>query len=353
MTPYLVQLLANAGLTSGVVYIPLLATGMGANPSQIGLLVGVYQGMMLISNLIFGRWADFGDRKKFVVFGLLLSAVALGLHLLADNLPGLFLVRFLTGLAAGIFPAALVAYFYEDNPKLGRFTSFGSLGWALGALMVGLASVKSIFTLASLLLGITAGLAFFGLRSQRVRLTQPFFNLLVFKRNWRIYLSFLLRHLGAFSIWTIFPVYLSHLGATRFWVGFVYALNPFGQFLFMNLLERSREEVLIKSGLFLSILVFIAFGLANDYRQVIPVQIVLALSWSCLYLGSLKRLLRTNPERSTAAGMLQSVLSLAAVLGALLEGITGAFGYRTIMFTAAGLASLGTILYIIAPEKQT
>jgi len=259
-------------------------------------------------------------------------------------------VRMLLGLCAGVFPAALVAYFYEENRRLGRFSGFGSLGWGVGALLVGVSQRVNLFLLAALILVVTAVVAVIGLRSQRVRLGQEFFDTRVFRRNWRVYVAFLLRHLGAFSIWTIFPVYLAHLGASRFWIGLVYALNPLGQFFFMNLLEHSAEDKLIKSGLILSILVFVAFGLANDYRQVIPVQLVLALSWSCLYLGSLKQLLRTNPERSTVAGMLQSVLSLAAVLGALLEGVTGAFGYRTVMFTAAGLAFAGALLYFLVPE---
>ncbi len=352
MTPYLIQVLANTGLTVGVVYIPLVAKQLGANPSQIGLIVGGYQGMMLLSNLVFGRWADFGDRKRFVVAGLTASALAFVLHIRAGNLGQLLAVRMLVGFCAGVFPAALVAYFYEENKRLGRFSGFGSLGWGAGAVLVGVTVKDKAFLLAALILGVTAVVAVFGLRSQRVRLGEKFFDIGVFRRNWRVYVAFLLRHLGAFSIWTIFPVYLAHLGASRFWVGFVYALNPVGQFVFMNLLENSAEDKLIKSGLFLSILVFVAFGLANDYRQVIPVQIVLALSWSCLYLGSLKQLLRKNPERSTVAGMLQSVLSLAAVLGALLEGITGAFGYRTIMFTAAGLAFAGTLLYLVAPETS-
>jgi len=351
MVPYFVQVFANAGLMAGVVYIPLLAKELGASAAAIGLLVGVYQGALLFSNLLFGRWADFGNRKNFVVLGLVLSALTIALHIPIKNLSGLFLVRLLTGLCAGIFPAALVAYFYEGNKRLGRFSGFGSLGWAAGALIVGLVSTKAIFFVAALAIALTSAVAFLGLRSQRVALEQTFFNLKVLQRNWRIYLSFLLRHLGAFSIWTIFPVYLVSLGASRFWVGLVYALNPLGQFVFMNVVESYAEEKLIKAGLLLSILVFIAFGLATDFRQVIPIQLVLALSWSCLYLGTLKQLMRTNPERSTAAGMLQSVLSLAAVCGALLEGVTGNFGYRTVMFVAAGLALAGTLIYFLTPEK--
>ncbi len=351
MVPYLVQTFANAGLTAAVVYIPLLAKTLGANHSEIGILVSAYQGMMLVASLVFGRWADFGDRKRFVVYGLLLSAVTLLVHTFASNLSSLFAVRAIVGLCAGIFPAALIAYFYQENDRLGRFSGFGSLGWALGALLVGLVSIQMIFVMSGLLVFLSTVIAQAGLRSQRVRLNQPFFDLTVFRRNWRIYISFLLRHLGAFSIWTIFPLYLAHLGANRFWIGFVYALNPLGQFFFMNILERVRDGLLIRAGLFLSIIVFTAFGLANRFEQVIPIQIFLALSWSCLYLGTLKQLLRLNPERSTATGMLQSVLSLAAVLGALLEGITGAFGFRTIMFAAAGIAVLGALVYIISPKR--
>jgi predicted MFS family arabinose efflux permease len=352
LTPYLVQVLANAGLTGAVVCVPLLAKSLGASNSEIGILVAAYQGMMLFASLVFGRWADFADRKKFVVWGLALCTITLTLHTFARNLTALFAVRAILGLCAGIFPAALIAYFYEENRRLGRFSGFGSLGWGLGALLVGIFSVRELFLLTGSLMFLTTLIARTGLRSQHARLAQPFFNMKVFRRNWRIYISFLLRHLGAFSIWTIFPLYLAHLGANRFWIGLVYALNPLGQFFFMNILERVRDALLVRAGLLLSIIVFLAFGLANRFEQVIPIQIVLALSWSCLYLGTLKQLLRLNPEKSTATGMLQSVLSLAAVLGALLEGVTGAFGYRTIMFAAAGMAVIGALLYILARERE-
>lgn len=132
----------------------------------------------------------------------------------------------------------------------------------------------------------------------------------------------------------------------------MYAINPLGQFVFMNLLERAGERLLIALGFVLSVLVFAAFGVATNFRQVIPIQVFLALSWSCLYLGSLKELMRLNPERSTAAGMFQSVSSLAAVGGGLLEGVTGAFGYRAVMFAAAGFVLAGGLLYRFAPERE-
>ena len=350
VTPYAVQVLANSGIMMAIVYVPLLARQMHASGSQIGLLVAVYQAAMFLSNTLFGRWADFGDRKRFVVFGLAASALALAGHVFARNLAGLFLARAVAGICVGMFPSALVAYFYEGSPRLGRFSGFGSLGWSFGAVAAGLAGLGWFFPLAGALIAAAMVLAAAGLRRQHVRLAQPFFDVRVLKRNWKLYLSFYLRHTGAHSVWAIFPVYLSDLGASRFWVGAVFALNPFSQFVFMNLFERVRAGWLIRSGLLVSVLVFVAFGVAADFRQVIPIQILLALSWSCLYLGSLKRLMERNAERSTAAGMFQSMFNLAAVSGGLLTGITGAFGYRAVMFVAAGLCAAATLLFFVVPD---
>jgi MFS family permease len=352
LTAYAVQLLSNAGLMVAVVYIPLLASGYGANSQQIGLLVACYQAMILLSSVVFGRWADYGDRKRFVVCGLVAAAVALGLHGFAKNLGGLFAARALAGLCAGVFPAALMAYFYGRSKLLGRFTGFGSLGWGVGAFTLGVLRPGWVFPAASALMATTAVLAWTGLKHEHVRLEQPFLDTRVLRRSWPIYLSFLMRHMGACSIWSIFPVFLADRGASRLWVGIVFAINPFAQVLFMNLLERTGERILIILGFVLSTMVFFAFGLVTNFRQVVPIQFVLALSWSCLYLGSLRELMRVNPERSTAAGMFQSVLSLSAVGGALLLGLTGAFGYRGIMFVAAGLAVAGGILHLTVKPHQ-
>jgi MFS family permease len=352
LTAYAVQLLSNASLMAVVVYVPLLARGFGANSQQIGLLVACYQAMMLLSSIVFGRWADFGDRKKFVVAGLVAATLALALHTFARNLGGLFAARALAGACVGIFPAALMAYFYDRSKLLGRFTGFGALGWGVGALTLGMLRPDWVFPSAAALMVATVALSWAGLKNQHVRLEQPFLDMRVLRRSWPIYLSFLLRHIGAFSIWSIFPVFLADLGASRLWVGIVFAINPFGQVLFMNLLERAGERMLIILGFVLSAFVFFAFGLVTNFRQVVPIQVVLALSWSCLYLGSLRELMRVNPERSTAAGMFQSVLSLSAVGGALLLGVTGGFGYRTVMFVAAGLAVAGGILHLAVRPRR-
>lgn len=349
-TPYAVQFMANAGATVGVVYVPLLARSLGAGNPTIGLLVATYQATLLAANLVFGRWADYGNRRAFVVAGTVLAAVALAAHVLVRGLGGLFLARALTGLAMGVFPSALVAYYYQGSNRLGRFSSSGALGWGVGSLAAGAVALGWLFPFAGALVALGAVVAFAGLRDQHARLDQPFFDARVLRRNWRLYLAYFLRHAGAASIWAVFPVYMSDLGANRLWVGILYGVNPFAQFLLMNLFDRGRERVLIRSGLLVSVFVFAAYALVPDYRWLLPVQVLLALSWSLLYIGALKRVLRRNPERSTAAGMLQSVIGLAAVSGALLAGVTGMFGYPVLMLAAAALALAGTAVFWLAPD---
>ncbi len=346
----LVQALSTAGVMVAVVYVPLLAERFGANGSQIGLLVAGYQATMLLANMVFGRWADFSDRRRVVVLGLALSALALAAHVLARGLVQLFVIRAVAGLALGIYPAALVAYFYAGDRKLGRFSGFGALGWGVGALLTGVVAAGWVFPMATVMMLAALAVAAAGLRPQHPALRQPFFDTGVLRRNWPLYLSFYLRHTGAHSIWAIFPVFIKDRGATPFWVGLIFAINPFGQFVFMNLFERAGAKKLVWAGLGLSFVTFVAFALARNHWQLIPIQVLLALSWSCLYLGSLKQLLAKNPEHSTAAGMFQSTFSLAAVSGGLLTGLTGRYGYPAVMLGAAGLTLVATAVFAVARE---
>ena len=56
------------------------------------------------------------------------------------------------------------------------------------------------------------------------------------------------------------------------------------------------------------------------------------------------------PERSTAAGMFQSLFGMSAVSGSLLSGITGAFGYKVVVLVAAAFAVAGTLVFWNAPD---
>lgn len=69
------------------------------------------------------------------------------------------------------------------------------------------------------------------------------------------------------------------------------------------------------------------------------IQILLGFSWATLYVGSLKFIIETNEETGTAAGLFNSVMSFASIVGPVLGGILAATSYSTPMIAAAILSA--------------
>ncbi len=341
---FLIQFLANIAPTLILIYIPLIAQSLGAQPAEIGLVVATYHTMVFIAGLLFGRLSDLSDRKNYIVWGLGISALAFFAHFFITNLTRLFIIRAFAGFAVGMFPAALLTYAYEKNNTIGKFTAMGSLGWGVGSIIAGIIAVYfRLFILAGVIFFITFILAIFTLEKTPAIIKQDFFDFSVIKKNWRVYLTFLMRHAGAFGIWAIFPIYLAQLGANKFWIGVIYAINAFGQFLFMPYLDRFKSSQLITAGLIFSAITFTIFSICQNHWQILPFQVLLALSWSCLYLGTIKYLLEHNQERATAVGAFNSLMSLSGIIGPLIGGVIGSFGYRPVMLSAA-LLTLSSLL---------
>lgn len=346
----LIQFLANLAPTLILIYIPIIAQDLRAQPAKIGLVVSTYHLFIFIAGLIFGRLSDLQGRKRFIVLGLGLSSIAFLSHLFIRNLQTLFLIRALAGFAVGMFPAALLVYAYENKHTLGRFTSIGSLGWGIGSILAGVIAIYyKLFVLASITFFITFIIAIFTLKRTETVIKQNLFDLTVLKRNWRVYLTFLMRHAGAFGIWAIYPIYLAQLGANKFWIGIIYSINAFGQFLFLPLLDKYKSTKLIIAGLIFSAITFVIFAVCQNHWQILPFQVLLALAWSCLYLGTLKYLVEHNPERTTAVGTFNSLMSLSGIIGPIIGGAVGSFGYRPVMLCAAGLTLLS---FAVLPRQK-
>lgn len=343
---FAIQFLANLAPTLILIYIPLIAQSFGAPPAKIGLVVSTYHTFVFIAGILFGRLADLKGRKNFIVMGLGLASAGFFCHLLIKDLSSLFLVRALAGFAAGMFPAALLTYAYENKNTLGKFSAIGSLGWGIGSILAGIIAVYyKLYILAGLAYFITFLMAIFSLQKTPPTVEQTFWNVSVIKKNWRIYLAFLMRHAGAFGIWAIYPIFLASLGANKLWIGIIYSINAFGQFLFLPMLDKYKSVRLINAGLIFSALTFVIFALCKNHWQILPFQVLLALSWSCLYLGTLKYLMEHNEERATAVGGFNSLMSLSGIIGPLLGGAIGSLGYRPVMFFAAALTASSFLVF--------
>ena len=107
-------------------------------------------------------------------------------------------------------------------------------------------------------------------------------------------------------------------------------------------MEKFNPARMFQVGLVLSAGVFIAYGLANRYWQLIPIQMVLALAYSSMFVGALSYLLRRHPEYGTTSGLMNSANAISSGLGPFLGGaVSEAWGYASLMYVGAAITLVG------------
>jgi len=339
-----IQMLTNAGGFASSLFVPiLLKKQLGADDFTVGLIVSLFGAAAFLSQYIFGRAADNRGKRLFLLAGLVISGVAVPLQALASDPVQMAMARFLVGFAGGIYPPALLAYTYISKQKMGKSVSFGSLGWGVGTFVAGvLAAYWQVF-LASGIMFFLAFLIALGLPSvKEERMSVPLFPKAIIKRNLSIYSALLIRHAGASAIWATLPIYMSQMGASNFDIGIIYAFNALTQFGVMYNLDRMDSGKAFMAGLVLSAFTFIAYGLVertgNFWYFIVP-QMMIAFSWSFMYVGALRFVAERNAEVATSTGHIGAVIALAGIFGPLIGGfVSGLAGnYTTMMFLSAGI----------------
>lgn len=339
----IIALLINSAIEASIIFIPLLADELGASRFDVGI-VGVSYGMAYFASSLFFSWqSDRKGRVKFIRIGLGLSSIAFFLQTLASDLLTLMIFRGITGFCLGISSAVLFAYAFEAEGNVGKYSSYGALGWVIGAIAAAIIKeYNSLFTLSSLLC-LAAFLLTLRLKEispqRRPILAHPG---QVIARNWKVYLPFFLRHLGANAAWIILPLFLVSIGATKLWISLLWTINFSGQFIAMRYAERFRETKMFSLGLVLSGIVFLSYALSTHYLQLLPVQVILALGWSSLYVGCLVLLMRSGEEHGTSAGLLFSTISFCSAIGPFLGGLLSEMmGFKAVMLFAAIMSFAG------------
>lgn len=341
MRAQLVNFLSQVSIASSLLFIPVFAKEIGASDVEVGLIASAYSFSTFIASMIFGRLADFYDRKFILLSGLLLSALFFSAQCFVTTPLQLLLVRALIGFSIGIFPAALVTYAYERSRNVGSFSAFGSLGWAFGQLMAGIIVIyHGIFAFGALLFF----LAFLIVIREQIplqKLKRARGSLKIIQQNFSIYFAFFVRHVGASAVWLVFPIYLSELGISKFWIGVIYFMNSFLQFVIMQRIERFNPNLLLSTGTIFSGFAFLLYALATHVYEFLAIQLLIAIGWSAMYVGSLRLVLEGNVEKNSSAGFLNSTIYLSTIIGSLLGGIIAEnFGYKSCLYFGAILSFL-------------
>ncbi len=336
----LITFLSGFSMQISGIFLPIFASKIGASKLEIGIIGGSFGFAYLLSSVFSGRLSDMKGRVTFIRIGLGLAALSYAGQLLASTPWVLTMVRALLGLCIAMCDASVMAFNFEAGGKTNRFTSLGALGWLAGGI---LAIFVQNYHLLFMLSAIGCGIAFlisWSLPEPKTRKSVRPNVPEMFRRDYKLYVPFFLRNVGVNMIWFIFPVYLVNLGITQSSIAILQCTNTGLQFLVMMVLDRFSASRLYVFGLISSAIVFAGYALARNFLQMIPVQMLMAVSWSCLYLGSLMLLFRKNEERATCAAMLFSTSSLSQALGPFMGGfIVQLWGYFPLDVRGSGSVS--------------
>jgi MFS family permease len=338
-----VSLFLNLAAEASGVFLPLYAKTVGSSNLEIGFIAATYGIAFFLSSLFFGRQSDMHGRVGFIRLGLGLSAIAYLSQVVAHTPITLLATRGFVGFCLGIASAALMAYTYENQKQIGNFVSYGSLGWLFGALVAAAIREYEALFLTSAATSVLAFSVSLTLREEPIsRIRVAALPLSLIMANRKVYLALFIRQLGANAIWAILPLYLAGIGASKLWIAILDGINMGGQFVAMRLVEKFNPAKVFRTGLLVSALVFAIYGIATNYLQLIPVQVLLAIAWSSMFIGALSYLLRKSNERGTVSGLLYSTIYLSAGLGPFLGGaVAQVWGFVTLMYVGSSLSFLG------------
>jgi len=336
----------HAGISMVFVFMPLIARGVTKSIFEVGLIVASFSFAQILSEIYFGRHSDKkGTRLKFIRIGFIGCALAFGLHYFANDATALFLVRIAAGVASGIMIPAMIAYTYEANIEKKRAAtviSFQALGWLAGIAAAGFANdLKIVFLIsaASFLMGLIFTIKMPNPLQEKEIL--PGTTKKIISKNKFLFLSLLLRHIGATSVWTIFPLMLMEkLGAELYQISIVYVANTLAAFIIMNLMANKinlSNVTKFKIGIGCTTFVFVGLAFITDWWMAMPFMALVGATWGLILIAGNFHLMDNNP-RSTSTGIFSSTISIATVVGPVIAGsIAFMFDYVSVMYFAVAI----------------
>jgi DHA1 family multidrug resistance protein-like MFS transporter len=343
----------HAGIAILFVFMPIIAKGVTDSLFEIGIIVASFSFAQILSEIYFGRISDKqGKRLLFIRAGLIGCAITFGLHYFADDVPLLLLARIGAGISTGIMIPALIAYSYEVNQekaKVASIISFHALGWLAGIVAAGIANDEKLIFLISagfFLVGLAVSIKLPNIISEKILESDT--TKKIISKNKFLFLSLLLRHIGAASVWTILPLMLmERLGAQLYEISIVYVANTVTAFVIMNLMAtkiKIRNVTKFKIGIGLTIFVFVGLSQITEWWMAMPFMSLVGATWAFLFIGGNFHLMEHYPK-STSTGIFSSTLSISAVIGPLIAGtIAFYFEYVTVMYFAIIIIIFGFLV---------
>lgn len=132
----------NDGMAWGL--LPLFFAAAGVSVGRIGVLAAIYPAVWGLGQLVTGAWSDRVGRKRFIVAGMWIQAVAIGLIASGEEFAMWVAAMALLGVGTAlVYPTLLAAVGDLAHPRwrasaVGVYRMWRDTGFAVGALLAGI-----------------------------------------------------------------------------------------------------------------------------------------------------------------------------------------------------------------------
>lgn len=371
------MLLASLGTSIANVGLPSLVLAFDASFQAVQWVVLAY--LLAITAVIVsaGRLGDRLGRRRLLLAGLLLFALACGLCAMAPSLPWLIAARVLQGLGAAIMMAMTLGMVGDTVSKertgrvmglLGTLSAVGTaMGPSVGGVLLSLWSWRALFLLGAPLGLLAAALAYRYLPNEPgARAAVPFWSALA-SPGLRAGLGMsALVSAVMMATFVVGPFYLSRgLGLAPAWMGLVMAVGPCVAAVTGvpagHLTDRLGSPRMTLLGLAIMAVGALALALAGGLLAYLGALVLLTSGYSLFQAANNTAVMRDveGPRRGTVSGLLNLSRNIGLIFGASALGAvfawatpdiiratpqSVAFGLHTTFAVAVGLILLAGAL---------
>ena len=163
---FAVMFLVMVGFGIIIPVLPFYAEDIGANPTQLGFLMGVYSLMQLLFAPMWGRISDRVGRKPVIMIGILGLSLSFLLMGVSSSLWMLFVARIIGGILSSANMPTVMAYVADITSPEDRGKGMGVVGAATGLGFVFGPAIGGVFSKINLTMpfyiaGVTSLITFF------------------------------------------------------------------------------------------------------------------------------------------------------------------------------------------------
>ncbi|MBO0496421.1 MFS transporter [Pseudomonas sp. Marseille-Q1929] len=328
------MLLASLGTSIANVGLPSLVLAFDASFQAVQWVVLAY--LLAITAVIVsaGRLGDRLGRRRLLLAGLLLFALACGLCAMAPSLPWLIAARVLQGLGAAIMMAMTLGMVGDTVSKertgrvmglLGTLSAVGTaMGPSVGGVLLSLWSWRALFLLGAPLGLLAAALAYRYLPNEPgARAAAPFWSALA-SPGLRAGLGMsALVSAVMMATFVVGPFYLSRgLGLAPAWMGLVMAVGPCVAAVTGvpagHLTDRFGSPRMTLLGLAIMAVGALSLALAGGLLAYLGALVLLTSGYSLFQAANNTSVMRDveGPRRGTVSGLLNLSRNVGLIFGA-------------------------------------